>query len=294
MSQYTRVPKLLQVLAGVAGAAWKFGEGYPMMNEPYLWRLLHFSPHDIWHQEDFSWFELWMGSSFASLKGDWPWFSLHMFLYISQLVGFILLILHHTMPHKSILFRIGTIVVLGIVSDCFGLSVAMPIISLSILHVHSTSTYRVVRSGASSRNFLAAVFWITAGAHVGAFLVAIAASRMPRQIAPFHLMNSLIDVPCCANTHCSEGLQREARLRQINEMVGTSSGFFMTVGLLSQLLGQKKLKMSRQLLGRMFLVSLVAGPAAGGADVLLIRDAMRRRESPGRLDVPGDVKRSLE
>ncbi|KAH8897624.1 hypothetical protein GQ53DRAFT_884319 [Thozetella sp. PMI_491] len=296
MSRYMWLANLLQVLFGVSGVAWKLWEGYPLMNESYLLRLFSFPPHDVWHEEGFSWLKLCTGSSFTALREDWPWFSLHIFLYIGQLAGFIMLILHQTMPHKGIfkfyshanksliMFSLSIIGVLGIVSDCFGLSVAMPAISLWILHVHSASTFKAAHSRTRSRNFLTAIFWVTASTHVGAFSVALAASRMPRQIAPFHIMNSLIGVPCCSNMHCSEALRREARLRQINEMTGTSSGFFMIVGLLFQVLQQKKLTVSRQLLVRMFLISLVAGPAAGGADLLLIREVVGGKENVG---IPG-------
>ncbi|TWU71192.1 hypothetical protein ED733_002044 [Metarhizium rileyi] len=151
----------------------------------------------------------------------------------------------------------------------------MPLLSLWLLRQSRKSEAADRPSRRQRRALLKAVFWATAVTHVGAFLVALTATILGRRDGPLHVMNSLLGVPDCSRLPCAEEAQRQARLRQINEMTGTSSGFFLTMGLYCQTPEARRIRMSWQLLVRMFLVSLILGPAAGGADVLLLRGLHR-------------------
>ena len=114
----------------------------------------------------------------------------------------------------------------------------------------------------------------------------------PHAAEALKVMNSLVGVPDSRVVGVSATGARQARLRQINEMAGTSSGFFMTVGLLCREFESKGRRMTPGLLVWMFFVSLVAGPAAGGAAVLLLKDSMVGVDVHGiRGPKAGDEKR---
>ncbi|KAL7626885.1 hypothetical protein AAE478_003659 [Parahypoxylon ruwenzoriense] len=157
----------------------------------------------------------------------------------------------------------------------------MPAVSVWMLRKCHNKRCLIAHSRSSEKGFLRAIFWLSGITHIGVFLVAFTATLVPsllppRAVAPLHVMNSLLGVPECSQVSCSELGRRQAKLRQINEMTGTSSGFFFAVGLLCRVLGHNNMKISPQLLLRIFFVSLIAGPAAGSADVLLLRHTMAR------------------
>jgi len=130
------------------------------------------------------------------------------------------------------------------------------------------------------------LFAFSTATHISAFLAAFLATWAPSMLppsstGPLHITNSLIGVPDAEEFGLSDMSVRQARLRQINEMTGTSSGFFLTVGLLSHLLEWKGQRLTPRLIAWMFLVSLVAGPAAGGAAVLMFRDYLVENSRSG-------------
>ncbi|KHN94003.1 uncharacterized protein MAM_08132 [Metarhizium album ARSEF 1941] len=221
-----------------------------------------------------SWLEICTGTSAQSLQSNWPWFFLHLVLYIGQLVGFVLIVLHETLPRGGLLRGLGVLAAMGCISSCFGFSIAMPVVSLGLLHHRRPLTLPRARPKQEHKFVLNLVFWLTGITHVGAFLVAFIATVLSEPPSPLHVMNSLLGVPDCSQLPCAEEAQRQARLRQINEMTGTSSGFFLAMGLFCQALEATRKHMSRKLLARMFLVSLVLGPAAGGADALLLQSSL--------------------
>lgn len=166
-----------------------------------------------------------------------------------------------------------------------GFSKAMPAVSLWILG----SRRRPGRgagagSGRARRALLGGLLLLSAATYVGAFAVALAATWAPSLFAaqaagPLHLMNSLLDVPAAGGVAglLPGALVRQARLRHINEMTGTSSGFFLAAGLLWRALEARGRRLPPELVAWMFLVSLVAGPAAGAAAVLLLLDLVASR-----------------
>ncbi|RCI07485.1 hypothetical protein L249_4514 [Ophiocordyceps polyrhachis-furcata BCC 54312] len=226
---------LLQLFVAAVGVAWKLSQGYAPFNLPSLSRLR---------------FEA------VSLRDDWPWFSLHLFLYLGQLIPLAAVVeIKSPLPER----RYAAVSVLAILSVFFGFAAAMPAVSLWILWAHQR------RLSQGQRCALRTLAWFSALTHVGAFLVAFTASVS----SPWHVMNSLLSVPS-ASIHLSETGIRQARLRQINEMTGTSSGFFMAAGILLLVLRRGGVTLS--LVTWMFLLSLVAGPAAGSAAVILLAD----------------------
>ncbi|KID72285.1 hypothetical protein MBR_08471, partial [Metarhizium brunneum ARSEF 3297] len=219
-----------------------------------------------------SWLEMCTGTSAASFQSNWPWFMLHLVLYAGQLAGFVLIVLHETVPHTGPVRGLGLVAAMACISACFGFSTAMPIVSLWLLHRRPAQS---VAAGRARKLALRTAFWLTGVTHVGAFLVAFAATAVSPDRGPFHLMNSLLGVPDCSMSQlaCAPAAQGQARVRQVNEMTGTSSGFFLAMGLFCQALAAAGRRMGWKLLVRMFLVSLVVGPAAGAADALVLRDA---------------------
>nr|AFO69289.2 IdtS [Periglandula ipomoeae] len=286
MSRSDRLFNLLQVFFGSAGMIWKAREGYPIIDSPGLLQPMDSSEAALSYKNTSTWFGFCMGRSVLSMWDNWPWFSLHCILYIGQLVGFFLIILHETVPHGGPLNKFGTFVALGYLCHILGLSTALPMFSLWVFNSRR-ATNLVTAWSRRKEKALTIIFWFSGIMHIAVFLVAFTATLIPRDAtAPFHIMNSLLGVPDCSQLPCSAVAQRHARLRQINEITGTSSGFFMTVGLFSHALEANNTHLSSRLLTRMFLVSLIAGPAAGGADVLLLRDSfIRSRKHRERRDV---------
>lgn len=88
MTSPTWLFSLLQVFLGLAGMTWKLSEGYPIM---HVHAALDAS----------SWLEMCTGTSAASFQSNWPWFTLHLVLYAGQLAGFVLIVLHETVPHTG-------------------------------------------------------------------------------------------------------------------------------------------------------------------------------------------------
>uniref|UniRef100_P9WEE6 Terpene cyclase terS n=1 Tax=Tolypocladium album TaxID=124418 RepID=TERS_TOLAL len=269
---------ILQAFFALVGMTWKLKEGYPIFEVLNLPRLVESFRNEGGWQGLCTWVEVFGGISMQSLQHDWPWFSLHLFLYIGQLVPFVILVMNETLAAGAKLER--TIAMLGSLSSFVGFSTAMPIISLWILHNHQQKRL----SEAQHRNerlILRSVFVFSAITHVGAFLVAFTATWAPsilpsRAASALHIMNSLVGVPDSTPAGVSSSGIRQARLRQINEMTGTSSGFFMTVGLFCHALEFKSQQLTAKTMVWMFFVSLIAGPAAGGAAVLLLRNSVAR------------------
>lgn len=162
----------------------------------------------------------------------------------------------------------------------------MPIISLIILRFHS---YRQPPATTIQRSVLGVLLMFSAVTHIAAFSIALFATLVPQAFSPetasyLHIMNSLFGVADI--THDTSGILLaprivnaawNARLRQINEMTGTSSGFFMAAGILCRALDARGQHVTIELVMWMFLVSLIAGPAAGSAAVLLLGGVMARR-----------------
>nr|AFO69300.1 IdtS [Epichloe gansuensis] len=267
----------LQVFFCLAGMIWKAREGYPIIDFP---RPLHFidsSDATSSYETTSPWFGFRAVASMQSIWDNWPWFWLHLMLYIAQLVGLILMILHETVPHGAFLRKFGILAALGYLSYTLGLSTAFPVFSLGILNQFRAKKLVTAWPRRQEKALLRTIFWCTSISHIGVFVVAIVATLLPRDAtAPFHIGNSLLGVPDCSQFPCSEVAARHARLRQINEMTGTSSGFFLIVGLFSRALEADNRHLSLRLMVRMFFVSLIAGPAAGSADVLLLRDSIIR------------------
>ncbi|KAG6021761.1 hypothetical protein E4U40_005090 [Claviceps sp. LM458 group G5] len=263
----------LQVLLILAGMVWKAYEGFAVMDY-----FNHTTGHAGREAADCCWYELCIFASIPSWWRNWPWFALHLFLYTSQLLGLSAIILCEAVPQGGFLRRLGIFVASTHLTRLLGLSTALPIISLWILHRHRRTKTTVgpttsLRVRLQHDTFLRRIFWFSALTHIGSFLVAITATLTVGDRSPWHLTNTLLGVPDCSQLPCSQIAQRYARLRQINEMTGTSSGFFFTVGIFHQALTADKAHIGAQLLMRMFFVSLIAGPAAGGADVLLLRNS---------------------
>ncbi|KAG5921875.1 hypothetical protein E4U61_006106 [Claviceps capensis] len=264
---------LLQVLLILAGMVWKAHEGFAVIDY-----FNHASGHAELEAANCCWYELCMFASVSSWWRNWPWFALHLFLYTGQLVGLSAILLREAVPQGGLLRHLGIFIASTYLTRLLGLSTALPTISLWILHRHRhTKTTLGPTTSLKNRlkhdTFLRRIFWFSALTHIGSFLVAITATLTVGDRSPWHLTNTLLGVPDCSQLPCSQIAQRHARLRQINEMTGTSSGFFLTVGIFSQALTTDKARIGAQLLMRMFFVSLIAGPAAGGADVLLLRNS---------------------
>nr|ATJ44723.1 IdtS [Epichloe bromicola] len=264
----------LQGFFCLAGMIWKAREGYPIIDFPRPLQFIDSSDATSSHGTTSPW--LWF-DAVASMQSIWdngPWFWLHLMLYIAQLVGLSLIILHETVPHGAFLRNLAA---LGYLSYTLGPSTAFPVFSLWTLNQFRAEKLVTAWPRRQEKAFLRTIFWCTGMSHIGVFVVAIVATLLPRDAtAPFHIGNSLLGVPDCSQFPCSEVAARHARLRQINEMTGTSSGFFLTVGLFSRTLEADNKHLSLRLMVRMFLVSLIAGPAAGSADVLLLRDSIIR------------------
>nr|AFO69307.1 IdtS [Aciculosporium take] len=252
---------ILQVLLILVGAAWKAREGFPIM--------------------DF------LGSSDHALPSVWkdkPWFALHLILYIGQMIGLCSILLREMVPNGNIPSKIGygiqTFVASAYLSRILGLSTALPLLSLWTLHrcrrTNQSMQTIARRSRSEEEVFLSRVFWFSTLTHIGPLLVAVMATFAAGPESPYHLSNSFLGVPDCSQLPCSQVAQKDARLRQINEVTGTSGGFFLTLGLFCQVLGAKGTRLGWRRLTRVFFVSLIAGPAAGGADVLLLRDSFVR------------------
>lgn len=192
---------------------------------------------------------------------QWPWFSLHLFLYLGQLIPFAIMV-----EMISPVRKLRAVSLLGLLSAILGFAAAMPALSLWILQAaeHKALSRR-------QRSVLGKLAFLSAVTHVGAFVVALSTACLGLDSSPWHVMNSLLSGPDHPGRLPEKAL-REARLRQINEMTGTSSGFFMAAGLLLLRLESCGRGMSVGLVALMFLVSLVAGPAAGSAVVMLLAD----------------------
>ncbi|POR31678.1 Uncharacterized protein TPAR_08119 [Tolypocladium paradoxum] len=298
---------LLQVFLAFIGTAWKLKEGYPLVELPPFPRLFEPAHEENGRQWLYMWIEILGGVSMESIMHDWPWFSLHLFLYIGQLIPFVVIIMNEwpsgrawTPFSDSGKRRVDKLMarsvsLLGGLSVFFGFSTAMPVISLRILRGRQHRQRRRVM-GRYQRPILSSMFLFSAATHVGAFLMAFIATWAPsmlgpRAAAPMHVLNSLAGVPGSTQVGVSGTGIRQARLRQINEMTGTSSGFFMTAGLLCRVLESKGQHMTVKLLAWMFLVSLVAGPAAGGAAILLLRDSIVGGDSCGNSAIEQHKKR---
>ncbi|PHH78826.1 hypothetical protein CDD80_6197 [Ophiocordyceps camponoti-rufipedis] len=240
------------VLVVAAVGVWsKLRSGFGLVEVPSPARLL----------EPGSWLEDLGGVSVALLWEEWPWFSLHLFLYLGQLIPFAIM-LEMTSPLR----KLRAVSLLSLLSAIFGFAAAMPALSLWILQVaeHKGLSRR-------QRSVLGTLAFPSTVTHIGAFVVALSTAYLGLDSSPWHVMNSLLSVPDYPG-RLPEKAVREARLRQINEMTGTSSGFFMSAGLLLLRLESCGQEVSVGLVAWMFLVSLVAGPAAGSAVVMLLAD----------------------
>ncbi|PFH59495.1 hypothetical protein XA68_12255 [Ophiocordyceps unilateralis] len=261
---------LLQAFLAVVGIAWKASQGYALAELPNLARL--FDP-SCWLS---NWLEDLGGVSPASLRDSWPWFSLHLFLYLGQLIPFAAIIeIKSPLPEKK--FRAVT--VLAILSAILGFAAAMPVVSLWIFWADERPCKRLSRGQRSALRTLAFFSTLT---HVGAFLIALTAAWLGLVFSPWHVMNSLLSVPTPGHAGLSESSIRQARLRQINEMTGTSSGFFMAAGILLLVLESCRRRVTPGLVTWMFLVSLVAGPATGSAAVILLADEVTADETQSK------------
>ncbi|KAF4585501.1 IdtS [Ophiocordyceps camponoti-floridani] len=122
--------------------------------------------------------------------------------------------------------KLRAVSLLGLLSAILGFAAAMPALSLWILQAaeHKALSRR-------QRSVLGKLAFLSAVTHVGAFVVALSTACLGLDSSPWHVMNSLLSGPDHPGRLPEKAL-REARLRQINEMTGTSSGFFMAAGLL--------------------------------------------------------------
>ncbi|RDA85073.1 hypothetical protein CP532_3095 [Ophiocordyceps camponoti-leonardi (nom. inval.)] len=260
MSSLLGYLSLLQVFIAAVGVAWKLSQGYALLNLPSLSHL--FERNDCIS----NWVEALAGVSLVSLRDDWPWFSLHLFLYLGQVIPFAAIVEMKSPLRK----RNAAVAVLATLSVFFGFAAAMPAVSLWILWADDR------RLSQGQRSALRTLGSFSAFTHVGAFVIAFTASWSGSVSSPWHVMNSLLSVPSPteASIHVSESGIRQARLRQINEMTGTSSGFFMAASILFLVLESRSRRKgwTLGLVTWMFLLSLVAGPAAGSAAVILLAD----------------------
>jgi hypothetical protein len=100
VSQITKMSSIqlinLQVLIALIGMVWKLKEGYPLAEVPDFLRLFKSVHRESGYQWLYIWLEILGGISIESMMDDWPWFSLHLFLYISQLIPFIVIIINES------------------------------------------------------------------------------------------------------------------------------------------------------------------------------------------------------
>ncbi|KJZ71107.1 hypothetical protein HIM_09526 [Hirsutella minnesotensis 3608] len=272
------ITSLLQLSLAFYGIYWKIKEGYALVEAPDLVHVLKLTSENSARYWPVIWLEVLAGVSFESLQDDWPWFSLHLFLYMGQLIPFVVIIIMVSTMDKKIWVLFRVVAMLGGLSTFCGLSIGMPIVSVWILHGHKdrrqhrdTSWYR--------RSILGSLLLLSTFTHIGSFAAAFIATWVPSAIGtrpngPMHMMNSLVNVPMPGQMELPTASVRQARLRQINEMTGTSSGFFMAAGILWRVLESRGKHISYELLIWMFLVSLIAGPAAGSAAVLLLAETI--------------------
>lgn len=163
-------------------------------------------------------------------------------------------------------------------SIIFGFSVAAPVISL-MLSRQNLNEQSVVNSGSTRRLFLGSLLILSATTHIGAFALAAAATWVPGVFTveaahAFHINHSLLSMVEAAQTGLPSAHIRHARLRQINEMTGTSSLFLLNLELLWRTTWAKNMAITKELILWIFWFSLVAGPASGSAAVLILRDSI--------------------
>ena len=92
----TRAITLLQVVIALIGMLWKLKEGYPLLELPDLPRLFESAQAESgYHWLDVL-LEVLTGVSMKYIMNCWPWFSLHLFLYIGQLVPFIFILIRES------------------------------------------------------------------------------------------------------------------------------------------------------------------------------------------------------
>lgn len=163
-------------------------------------------------------------------------------------------------------------------SIIFGFSIAAPVTSL-ILSSQNLNEQFVVNSGSTRRFLLGSLLLLSATTHIGAFALAAAATWLPAIFTveaahAFHVNHSLVGMVEAAQTGLPSANIRHARLRQINEMTGTSSLFLFNLELLWKTIWGKNLAITKELILWVFWLSLIAGPASGSAAVLILRDAI--------------------
>lgn len=137
----------------------------------------------------------------------------------------------------------------------------------------------VVNSGSTRRFFLGSLLLLSATTHIGAFALATAATWVPgiftiEAAHAFHINHSLVGVIDAVQTGLPSAHIRHARLKQINEMTGTSSLFLFNLELLWSTISAKNLSITIELILWTFWISLIAGPASGSAAVLILRDSI--------------------
>lgn len=164
---------------------------------------------------------------------------------------------------------------------------AAPMVSV-MLSRRSLSEHSVINLGSTRRFFLGSLLIFSATTHIGAFALAAAATWVPglftaEAARALHINHSLLGMIDVTQTGLSFAHIRYARLRQINEMTGTSSLFLFTVGLLWNSLQGKNMAVTKELVLWMFLTSLIAGPGAGAAAVLMLRDFIVKGKIIGKM-----------
>lgn len=172
-------------------------------------------------------------------------------------------------------------------SILFGFSIAAPVVSV-MLSRQSLSEHAVVNLGSTRRFFLGSLFIFSATTHIGVFALAAAATWAPglfttEAARALHINHSLLGMIEVTQRGLSSAHIRDARLRQINEMTGTSSLFLFKAGLLCNSMQQRNMVVTKELVLWMFLTSLVAGPGAGAAAVLLLRDSIVKGTIIGKM-----------
>jgi hypothetical protein len=170
------------------------------------------------------------------------------------------------------------LILLNGLSIIFGFSIAAPATSLMLLRRHLNER-SVANLGSPRRFFLGSLLLLSAATHIGAFALAAAATWVPgiftaEAAHAFHVNHSLVGMIETAQTSLPSAHICHARLRQINEMTGTSSLFLLNFELLCKAIWGKNMAVTKELVLWTFLISLVAGPAAGSAAVLILRDAI--------------------
>ncbi|KOS19886.1 hypothetical protein ESCO_005800 [Escovopsis weberi] len=248
----------------------------------------------------------------AALVSTWPLVALHWAMYVSQFTPLVAMMVMESMHQRKAWAALVTVTLLVLANPVIGLSSAMPLTSIIFFALHRLPSSRqeapppdntkkakqtstvpgggVPRGSAGRRLLLGLILLGSTAAHIGLWILAISATVEPTLFNPhaanaLHVMNSLAGVPPSPRIGSSDpwaepwaSMLRVARLRQINEMVGTSSGFFAAVGLFCDALAAKGRRVSLEAVLWMFLISLVAGPAAGCASLLLARDWLLEAE----------------